>query len=157
MVSSLIGFQILVFSPLCIFISSYHIFYLVTEVGVVTLELSGSYIPCFSVYVESLSEITQYSEVFGRPTSNGIFQELPYYKNEDDCCRSCAETWVWADPEKYENVDYGKSLEIACSSLVKPFRVSWFKKSGDEWEPLLGKSLKLTIHDVSAEDAGNLS
>ena len=45
-------------------ISSYHIFYLVTEDGVVTSKLCGSYIPCFSVYVKSLSEITQYSEVF---------------------------------------------------------------------------------------------
>ena len=44
-------------------LSSYHIFYLVTEDGVVTSKLSGSYIPCFSVYVKSLSEITQYSEV----------------------------------------------------------------------------------------------
>ena len=35
----------------------------VTEDGVVTSKLSGSYIPCFSVYVKSLSEITQYSEV----------------------------------------------------------------------------------------------
>ena len=33
-----------------------------TEDGVVTSKLSGSYIPCFSVYVKSLSEITQYSE-----------------------------------------------------------------------------------------------
>ena len=38
-------------------------FYLVTEDGVVTSKLSGSYIPCFSDYVISLSEITQYSEV----------------------------------------------------------------------------------------------
>ena len=27
------------------------------------LKLSGSYIPCFSVYVKSLKEVTQYSEV----------------------------------------------------------------------------------------------
>ena len=37
-------------------------FYLVTEDGVVTSKLSGSYIPCFSVYEKSLSEITQHSE-----------------------------------------------------------------------------------------------
>ena len=37
--------------------------FLLTEDGVVTSKLSGSYIPCFSVYVKSLSEITQYSEV----------------------------------------------------------------------------------------------
>ena len=35
---------------------------IVTEDGVVTSKLSGSYIPCFSVYVKSLSEITQYSK-----------------------------------------------------------------------------------------------
>lgn len=80
--------------------------------------------------------------------------ELPYYKNDDDCCRSCAETWVWADPEKYENVEYGKGLEIQCSSLVKPYRVAWYKKSGDEWEPIVGKSMKLQIDEVTAKDAG---